>query len=472
MKIYNVMSREKEDFQPLEPGTVKMYVCGPTVYADAHIGHAMSVIVFDIIRRYLSFRGYSVQHVMNYTDVDDKIIARANEQGVDPVALAEGYIDAFQRHLDDLNVLPATANPRATTTIPAMLDFINGLIDKGYAYATDEGNIFFRVGQDDDYGRLSRRNVDDMRGERDLHASAGKENPADFALWKAAKPDEPAWDSPWGAGRPGWHIECSTMAAQHLGPTIDIHGGGNDLLFPHHENEIAQSESLHDAPLARYWVHNGMLQFSGDKMSKSLGNLVTIDDFLADYDADVFRLIVLGGSYRSPLTFNDEVIAQADSQYERLLNVLRPQQPPTTPDASADATLQALADDTRANFSVAMDDDFSTPQAMTHIFALVKGINQAVANQASEAAVEAAQATLRDLTGVLGLRLEEQSTGSDADAFVDLLLEIRAKLRGVKQYALADEIRDRLTALGVVVEDSRDGASWRWGQGQAGSPPR
>ncbi|HSO27062.1 MAG TPA: cysteine--tRNA ligase, partial [Anaerolineales bacterium] len=326
LRVYNTLTRKKEDFQPLQAGKVGLYVCGPTVYDRAHIGHAMSSLVFDIIRRYLQYRGYQVRHVMNYTDVDDKIIRRANEQGRDPLNLAESYIREYDRHLQELNILPATINPRATAEIGNIIELVDDLVGKGYAYAAD-GDVYFRVNRDDDYGKLSGRKLEDMQAGARIEVDERKENPLDFALWKAAKPGEPAWDSPWGKGRPGWHIECSAMSLHHLGEQIDIHGGGNDLIFPHHENEIAQSESLTGKPFARYWIHNGMLQLSGEKMSKSLGNLITIADFLDRYEADALRIMILNSSYRSPLTYNDEIVGQAERALERLRSALRPALP-------------------------------------------------------------------------------------------------------------------------------------------------
>ncbi len=303
-----------------------MYVCGPTVYNKAHVGHAMSALVFDILRRYLEFKGYQVKHAMNFTDVDDKIIIRANEMGMDPFELGGNYIKEYREHLDDLNILPPTITPYATREIPQIEEMISGLIDKGYAYPV-KGDVYFRVDKDDDYGKLSGRKLEDMNAGSRIEIDERKENPMDFALWKAQRPGEPAWESPWGMGRPGWHIECSAMSLHHLGEEIDIHGGGNDLIFPHHENEIAQTESLTGKPFARYWVHNGMLQLSGEKMSKSIGNLVTIEDFLADHEADILRMMVLNSGYRSPLTFNDEVIAQTEKALTRLHSALKPAQP-------------------------------------------------------------------------------------------------------------------------------------------------
>ena len=327
-----------------------------------------------------------------------------------------------------------------------------------------DGNVFFRVRKDEDYGKLSRRKLDEtMRGEREKYAEELKEDPLDFALWKAQKsPDEPAWESPWGKGRPGWHIECSAMVRKHLGPTIDIHGGGNDLIFPHHENEIAQSESCNDAPLARYWLHNGMVVLSGEKMSKSLGNLVTIDEFLAQHDADVFRLLVLGSHYRKPLVYNDAVVAQAEKAYQRLLGALRPPTGDKTQGPEVDALLNA-AREAKQRFEEAMDDDFNTAAALGHIFELVKAINTARDAGVGGEPFAQAQATLKELTGVLGLRLQPKaSTGSDAAPFIDLLVEVRSQLRQARQWVLADMIRDRLADLGVVLEDTRDGTTWSW----------
>ena len=323
IQIYNTLSRKKEPFETIEPKKVSMYVCGPTVYDNAHVGHAMSVLVFDIIRRYLEYRGYEVRHAMNYTDVDDKIINRANAENIDPYDLAERYIQQFSQHLEDLNILPATVYPRATQEIDQIIEMVQGLIEKNHAYEA-EGDVYFFVSSDDDYGKLSGRKIEDMQSGFRINVDERKETPMDFALWKASKPGEPAWDSPWGPGRPGWHIECSAMSLHHLGEQIDIHGGGNDLVFPHHENEIAQTESYTGKSFARYWVHNGMLQLSGEKMSKSLGNLVTIEDFLAENEADVLRMMILNSSYRSPLTFNDETVGHAERALTRLRSALRP----------------------------------------------------------------------------------------------------------------------------------------------------
>jgi len=462
LRVYNTLTRKKEEFQTLEPDVVKMYVCGPTVYSDAHVGHAMSALVFDIIRRYFEYRGYQVRHVMNYTDVDDKIINRANLMGADPFQLAEGYIQDFRRHLVDLNILPATANPRATQTMDKIQAMIQGLIEKGFAYAA-AGDVYFRVTKAAGYGKLSGRKLDDMQAGSRVEVGEQKEHPMDFALWKAAKPGEPAWDSPWGKGRPGWHIECSAMNLAILGEQIDIHGGGNDLIFPHHENEIAQSESYTGKPFARYWLHNGMMQLSGEKMSKSLGNLVTIEEFLSKHDGDALRMMILNGSYRSPLSFSEEIIEQAERGLDRLHAALKPAaaDAPGAP-AETRAWLDRQAEAAHQAFVEALDDDFNTAGALSHIFELVRVVNTARDNGATDAELKLAQDTLRTLTGVLGLRLAGKKGGGEADKFVNLLVEIRAEARKQKIWAMSDLIRDRLKELGVVIEDNKDGTSWRW----------
>ncbi len=464
LKIYSTLSRKKEPFEPLEPGKVRMYVCGPTVYSQAHIGHAMSALVFDVIRRYLEYRGYAVEHVMNFTDVDDKIINRANREGVDPLQLAEGYINDYGRQLEQLNVLPATVQPRATQEIPAMVAMIQGLIEKGYAYPAGNGDVYFRVHRDEDYGRLSGRRLEDMQAGARVEVGEMKKTPLDFALWKAAKPGEPAWDSPWGKGRPGWHIECSEMSLRHLGEQIDIHGGGNDLIFPHHENEIAQSESFTGKPFARYWVHNGMLQLGGEKMSKSLGNLVSIDDFLAHHDADAFRFLILSSSYRSPLSYSEEIVGHAQRGLERLRSALRP----ALPDAagtgeSIRAGLETASQAAREGFLSAMDDDFNTAGALSHLFDLVRATNQARAEGAVAGDLAQAQDMLRELAGVLGLRLTRpEQEAHAADPFINLLITVRSDLRRQKLWALSDLIRDRLNEFGVAIEDSKEGTTWRY----------
>jgi len=462
LRVYNTLTRKKEEFQTLEPGMVKMYVCGVTVYSDAHIGHAMFALVFDIIRRYLTYRGYEVRQVINFTDVDDKIINRANALGVDASELAEKFIQEFRRQIEVLNILPATVNPRATQEMPQIIRMIAGLIEKGFAYPAKNGDVYFRVTKDPDYGKLSGRRIEDMQAGARIEVGEEKEHPMDFAVWKASKPGEPAWDSPWGKGRPGWHIECSAMNLSHLGEQIDIHGGGNDLVFPHHENEIAQTECFTGKPFARYWMHNGMLQLQGEKMSKSLGNLVTIDEFLSRHEADALRMMILNGSYRAPLSYSDDIVEAAERGLDRLRSALKPA-PAGAPGASADvrATLDKQTETTQQTFIEAMDDDFNSSGGLAALFELVRTVNTARDAGATDAELKPAQNTLLTLTGVLGLRLSEKKAASgDADKFIALLVEVRAEMRKQKNWAMSDLIRDRLKELGVAIEDAKDGTTW------------
>ena len=463
LRVYNTLTRKKEDLHTLEPNVIRMYVCGVTVYNDAHVGHAMSALVFDIIRRYLEYRGYKVRHVMNFTDVDDKIINRANQLKEDPFKLAQRYIDDYSQNLKDLNILPASSNPRATQTMDKIQAMVQGLIEKGYAYAAPNGDVYFRVTKDEDYGKLSGRKLEDMQAGARIEVEEAKEHPMDFALWKAAKPGEPSWESPWGLGRPGWHIECSAMNLAELGEQIDIHGGGNDLIFPHHENEIAQSESFTGKPFARYWIHNGMLQLGGEKMSKSLGNIVSIKEFLSKRDADVMRMLVLSGTYRAPLMFNDETLDAAEKSVDRIKSGLRPSDSSAKglPVGSA-AELVAQAEATRQAFTTAMDDDFNTAGAVATLFELVKAINTARDAGATDEQLKPAQDALRELTGVFGLRLAEKTGSGDSDGFINLLVEVRSEVRKQKLWALSDLIRDRLKTLGVTIEDGKEDTKWRW----------
>jgi cysteinyl-tRNA synthetase len=461
LRVYSTLSRQKEEFQTLQPGVVTMYVCGPTVYDKAHVGHAMSALVFDIIRRYLEYCGYQVRHAMNYTDVDDKIINRANQLGIDPIKLAEKYIDEFNRHLADLNILPATVYPRATYEIPNIIKLITQLGEEGYAYEVD-GDVYFRVSKDKDYGKLSCRQLEDMQAGARVNVDERKENPMDFALWKSSKPGEPAWESPWGKGRPGWHIECSAMSMHHLGEQIDIHGGGNDLIFPHHENEIAQTESATGRPFAHYWVHNGMMQLSGEKMSKSLGNLVTVEDFLAHHEGDVLRMMVLNSSYRNPLTFGDEIISQAEKALERLRLSLRPAVDGSIDEGDQVEGLRQQMEATRNGFIESMDDDFNTAGALGYLFELVRAINQAKDTGVTAGIITEGQGLLREFMTVFGLRIESSKTGGEATPFIDLLIDLRKVLRQQKLWELSDKIRADLAELGVLLEDSKDGTTWRW----------
>ena len=463
LKVYNTLTREKSEFKPIEENKVRMYVCGPTVYDSAHVGHAMSAVVFDVVRRYLMYRGYDVHYVMNFTDVDDKIIDRANRLGVEPIELAEKYIEEYKQNLKDLNVLTPTEHPRATNEIDTIIGMVKRLIEEDAAYEVD-GDVYFRVEEAKNYGKLSGRKLEEMNAGSRIRVDERKENPMDFAVWKAAKEGEPAWDSPWGPGRPGWHIECSAMNLEHLGEQIDIHGGGNDLIFPHHENEIAQTEAITGRPFARYWMHNGMLQLKGEKMSKSTGNLIPINEFLEDHPGDVLRLMVISSHYRSPLTFNSDVIEANERALDRLLSAKKPALEGA--EAAPDGVLKNLegqVEKTRQGFNESMNEDFNTAGALGHIFDLVRMINQARSEGASKEELAGARETFGELTGVLGLRLEPQEkAATSADAFIELLLDLRQDLRKQKQYQLSDRIRDELAELGVVIEDTSQGSSWHW----------
>ncbi len=458
LKVYNTMTRQLEIFETIEPQHVLMYVCGPTVYDDAHIGHGLMAIVFDVVHRYLKWRGYDVKYAQNFTDVDDKIINRSAELAMEPLELAEQYIEAWRRESEALNVLPATVYPRASEEIGPMLEMIEGLIESGNAYVAANGDVNFDVTSFDGYGKLSRQQLEDLQAGARIAVDESKRNPMDFVLWKSAKPGEPAWESPWGPGRPGWHIECSVMAKRHLGDRIDIHGGGADLIFPHHENEIAQSESFEESqPFARYWMHNALLEFQGDKMSKSIGNLVRLKEILANNDAGPFRLLVLQTHYRHPLTFHSEGLEAARRGYERLLNALRDMPEGDDPVSEEMNSKLAAAE---AAFVQAMDDDINTPVAVSVLFDLAR-----LANQSQGADRRAAQGKLIELSDVLGLPLQRdlgRSNESDAEPFIDLLVELRNDLRAGRQFALADTVRDRLDELGVTIEDTASGSSWRW----------
>jgi len=468
MKVYNTLSGRKEDFVPAgDP--VKMYVCGVTPYSECHIGHAMSYIIFDVIRRYLEFHGYRVKYAQNFTDIDDKIIARANEQGISTTELAERFIEQYYRDMDALNIRRADEYPRATDEIDKITKVINGLIEKGYAYEA-EGSVYFRVARFEGYGKLSHRSLDDMTA---FEVGVGKEHPGDFTLWKAAKPGEPWWDTTWGRGRPGWHIECSAMSLKYLGETLDIHGGGQDLIFPHHENEIAQAEAFTGvAPFVKYWLHNGLLQLGEEKMSKSLGNLITVKEALERCSADAIRLFVLSSHYRSPLTYTEEGLTAAERAAERLRLAAHHR------DGDGPAPIEI--EHYRQRFIDAMDDDFNTAQAIAALFDLAREINRLGEEGHSTAE---ARKTLVELAGVLGLTLEEEEIHLDARPFfemaaaysigidqedtqayhyIDLLIEKRAELRRVKEWALADKIRAGLAELGVILKDTPEGTDWRY----------
>ena len=450
MKLYNTLTRQVEDFS-VEDQKINMYVCGITPYAPSHLGHAMCAIVFDVARRYFEFRGFSVRHITNFTDIDDKMIVAAAEEGIEVSQLAERNIDSYMRELNKLNVLPATEFPRATHEIDSIIQIIEGLIDRDFAYEVD-GDVYFRVKNDADYGKLSNRKLEDLVAGARLDLDETKEYPGDFALWKSEKPGEPTWDSPWGKGRPGWHIECSAMSIRYLDKSIDIHGGGLDLVFPHHENEIAQSESFTDVvPFARFWMHNGTLQYGQDKMSKSIGNVFTISSALERYSSDVLRMFFLGSHYRSPLTFSEENVGSQERALERLRTALN------TPSFEGIKMKPEIYFD---RFIDAMDDDLNTPRALAVLFDLARDINRESSNGLN---VIESQKALESLAGVLGLPLQVDisETSTEAAPFIDLLIELRSQLRGEKQFQIADQIRDQLSDLGVVIEDTSDGTNWK-----------
>ena len=453
MKLFNTLTGEEELFQPYDGKTVKMYVCGVTPYSSTHVGHALSYVVFDTLRRYLEYLGYDVKHVQNFTDVDDKIIQRANEEGITGDQLTDRFIGDFFATMDRLNVQRADSYPRATQEIPGIISTITTLIDKEFAYPAN-GDVYFRVTKSNDYGKLSHRTLDGMIAGARIQVDENKEHPMDFVLWKAAKPGEPSWDSPWGAGRPGWHIECTAMALDQLGDPLDIHGGGHDLVFPHHENEIAQSEAFTGRiPFTRHWVHNGLLQFREDKMSKSLGNLVSAEEALENYTPDALRIYFLDSHYRSPLSYSSEGAAARERSMDRLRQALK----------TVSATGEEL--DPRPfkdRFLLAMDDDLNTPQAIACLFDLAREINRA---SESGKNTEPAQNTLKHLGSILGLTFEDKTVNSNdiaAKPFIDLLVSTRQQLRDAKQYSLADMIRDELANHGVTIEDQPQGSEWQY----------
>jgi cysteinyl-tRNA synthetase len=466
MKVYNTLSGKKEEFSP-QGSQVRMYVCGVTPYDDAHIGHAMSYVIFDVIRRYLKFRGYKVKYVQNVTDIDDKIIDRAGKLGIPPAELAEKFTRSYFEDMKALNIEPADVYPRATGEIDKIIEVIQGLVDRGYAYPAG-GSVYFRVRNDADYGKLSHRSLEAMRAAECAIGGQEKEDAMDFVLWKAAKPGEPHWPSPWGEGRPGWHIECSAMSLKYLGETLDIHGGGQDLVFPHHENEIAQSEGFTGKkPFVKYWLHNGLVQLGGDKMSKSLGNLITIKQALEKYSADALRIFILSSHYRSPLTYSEEGLEAAKSAVERLLRVVSREDPVEGKGEALDA------ESYRKQFVEAMDDDFNTAKALGVLFELASAINQAADAGTS---ISQAQSTLRSLAReVMGLKLPKTqrisvgggevkiagglSVTSVVSDRVNRIVDERLKCRQEKKWQRADEIRKKLAELGVILEDTKTGTS-------------
>jgi len=462
LKVHNSFTRQKEDLVTLQPGEVKMYVCGPNLYGPAHVGHAMSYVIFDTIRRYLEYRGYHVRHVQNFTDIEDRIIETARAQGTTVQQLADKYIARFYAEMDGLNVLRAHAHPRATEVIPKIIEIVQGLIAKGHAYEVD-GDVYFRVTSFPAYGQLSRRTLDQMEAGARVEVDERKEHPMDFALWKAAKEGEPAWDSPWGKGRPGWHIECSAMSMQFLGEQLDIHGGGHDVVFPHHENEIAQSEAYTGkSPFVRYWIHNALLRLREDeeKMTRHLGNIVSVQEALQKYSADGIRLFLLSSHYRSPLTWKDSSVRAAEQGVERLRAALKGYA--RGPEKSPGDPLSQQAEAARQDFIVAMDDDFNSPRAMAQVYDLARVINQARDSGMTAESLAYAQGILYELTQVLGLTMKGLAGPTEAEPFISLLADVRNQLRAAKQWALADQIRDQLAARGVVLEDGPEGTTWKY----------
>ena len=466
MKLFNTLSRKKEEFVPLQEGKVSMYVCGPTVYNLIHIGNARPMIVFDTVRRYMEHKGYDVNYVSNFTDVDDKIIKKANEEGVDPSVISERYIAECKKDMEALNVKPATTHPQATKEIDGMIEMIKTLIDKGYAYVAADGTVYYKTRSFKEYGKLSHKNLDDLRsGNRSLLVSGEdqKQDPLDFVLWKPKKEGEPYWESPWCQGRPGWHIECSVMSKKYLGDEIDIHAGGEDLIFPHHENEIAQSEAANGKPFAKYWLHNGFLNIDNKKMSKSLGNFFTVRDIAEKYDLQVLRFFMLSAHYRSPLNFSADLMEAAKNGLNRIVTsvenlnfLLKSAQGELTEE---EEKLLQEAKGFITAIDEAMDDDFNTADAVTAIFELVKFANTNATETSSKAFVQALKEEIIMLADICGLIVEKKEEILDTQ--IEELIQERQEARKAKNFARADEIRDTLLAQGILLEDTREGVKWK-----------
>lgn len=466
MKLYNTMTRKKEEFVPLEEGKVKMYVCGPTVYNFIHIGNARPMIVFDTVRRYFEYKGYEVKFVSNFTDVDDKIIKKALEEGVTADEIAGRYIEECKKDMESLNVKPATANPMATQEIGGMIQMIGELIEKGHAYEKN-GTVYFRTRSFKDYGKLSHKNLDDLKsGGRELLVSGQdeKEDPLDFVLWKPKKDGEPYWDAPWSKGRPGWHIECSEMSRKYLGEQIDIHAGGEDLIFPHHENEIAQSEACNGKEFAHYWMHNGFLNIDNKKMSKSLGNFFTVRDIAEKYDLQVLRFFMLSAHYRSPINFSAELMEASKNGLERILTAVDRLK---ELDAKAEGAAETCAEQEkmvevqklREKFEAAMEDDFNTADAVSAIFELVKLANSTADASSTKSYVSCLLKEIEQLCDVLGIITERKTEVLDSE--IEEMIAARQQARKDRNFALADEIRGKLLDMGIVLEDTREGVKWK-----------
>ncbi|WP_100486468.1 cysteine--tRNA ligase [Sporolactobacillus pectinivorans] len=464
LKVFNTMTRKKEAFIPLEKGKVRMYVCGPTVYNYIHIGNARPAVVFDTIRRYFEYRGFDVTYVSNFTDVDDRLINASKERHISVPEIADQFIKAFLDDVGALNVKKASFNPKATETMPEIITFIKKLVDAGYAYPVD-GDVYYRTRKFRDYGKLSHQSVDDLKSGARIEIGESKEDPLDFALWKAAKPGEIKWESPWGEGRPGWHIECSAMVEKYLGETIDIHAGGTDLVFPHHENEIAQSEALHHKEMAHYWLHNGHIQINNEKMSKSIGNVILVHDLIKKFDPQVIRFFILTVQYRHPINFSDELLNDAVQAFGRLktayynLDHRLKGRKTAVSDGQTDSV-----DQYRRSFIESMDDDFNTANAIAVLFEIVKDANVALQDEKSDAAVLSAYLDiLGELSGVLGLKLADTSE-SILDSDVETLISRRETARKQKDFDVADELRDELKEKGIILEDTAQGVRWKRGR--------
>ena len=464
MKLYNTLTRKKEEFVPITPGEVKMYVCGPTVYNFFHIGNGRTFIVFDTIRRYFEYRGYKVKFVQNFTDIDDKMIKRANEEGTSVKKVGDKYISEYYTDADALNIERATVNPRATEYMNEIIKFVKELIDKGYAYEVD-GDVYFSTKKFEGYGKLSGQNLEDLQAGARINVDERKKDPMDFAIWKAKKPGEPAWKCPWGEGRPGWHIECSCMAKNILGDTIDIHAGGMDLAFPHHENEIAQSEALTGKPFAHYWLHSAYVNVNNKKMSKSLNNFFTARDVLKEYSSDVIRFLMLSCHYRIQLNYSKDLLDSAKASVERMYNAIGNLENLIDEVSRVEMNdeekeyLKSL-DKYRQKYIEKMDDDFNTADAITAIFDLIKDINTNVNSESSKELAEGALALIRELGAPLGM-LQESTKGGDLAAEVEALIEQRQQARKDRDFALADKIRDDLKDRGIVLEDTPQGVRWK-----------
>ncbi len=461
MKVYNTLTRKKEEFVPIDKNEVKIYVCGPTVYNFFHIGNARPFVVFDTLRRYLEYRGYNVKFVQNFTDVDDKIINRAKEEGITAPEVSEKYIQEYFKDAAALNVKPATVHPRVSEHIPEIIDFVKTLVDKGFAYEVN-GDVYFSTRKFPEYGKLSKQNIDDLEAGARIEVGDIKEDPLDFALWKARKTeDEIAWQSPWGMGRPGWHIECSAMSKKHLGDTIDIHAGGQDLQFPHHENEIAQSECCNGVPFAKYWMHNGYITIDNEKMSKSKGNFFTVRDILKDYSGEVMRFFLLSGHYRNPINFSDALMEQAKNGLARMQNAKDNLEYLKTAGNLGDMTASELETlkqlgEYRTEYIEKMDDDLNTADAITAIFEMISAINTETRGGATRSFAAEALTALTELTDVLGLLQSKEETDAISDE-VQALVDERQKARAEKNFARADEIRDILKEKGIILKDTPQG---------------